>query len=212
MNLNAHSALFMTAITCTILLPSSQTFAAPLMANDRSDSASCQVSAANGGAYPLGRFSSAQLHANEPTKLSPMLKTWLISCDAETYLTFSTVDHRADSVATPAANQYGLGHVNGTGKIGAYEVIMKNAAVDGVPTQVFASTTAIFNPAAWVTLRPMQGTHGWASAPNVLKSGKTFSADLEVQASLAAISIMNGPMTDNAEIDGSMSLIFAFGI
>lgn len=172
----------------------------------------CTVSSPNDGGYSVGRLSGSLLKANANTPLAPINKVWHISCDAETYLTFSTVDNRASSASTPGLGHYGLGQVNGSGKIGFYRVTMKNATVDGDPTRLFSTNSTAFNVVSSLTLTTTHRAIGWANANNVQKSGRVFTAELEVLPTLASVAQMNGPITDRTLIDGSMSLNFAFGI
>lgn len=180
--------------------------------HSRMDEPSCTVSSANNGAYNIGRLSGSLLKANANTGLNPINKIWAVTCDAETYLTFNAIDNRADTVSTLGVGHYGLGPVNGTGKIGFYKVIMKNATVDGVKTNVFSSNSSTFNALSSVPLNTSNRAHGWASGNSVQKSGLAFTAELEVTPTLGSVTMMNGPITDHTVVDGSMSLNFSFGI
>ncbi len=196
-----------------LLLPylgHAQTLVKPM--SSRQGEPQCTVSAASNGEYNIGRLSGSLLKTNATTPLTSISKTWSISCDAEIYLTFNTIDNRADTISTPATGHYGLGRVNGTGKIGFYKIIMKNAAVDGIKTNVFSSNGTSFQAVATTALSTSNRINGWASAHNIQKSGLTFTTDLEVQPTLASITSMNGPITDNTEVDGSVGLHFSFGI
>ncbi|HFO2533870.1 TPA: hypothetical protein ACHJX8_004409 [Yersinia enterocolitica] len=53
---------------------------------------------------------------------------------------------------------------------------------------------------------------GWAETATTQKAGKLFTADMVVNPTLAGTTTMGGPVTENANIDGSITMQFAFGI
>lgn len=172
----------------------------------------CTVAGADGGIYDLGKMSSTMIKPAATTALTAVTKTWTVTCDAETYLNFSPVDNRAASASAVLATNFGLGMVNGTGKIGYYTAQMKNATVDGVSSSLFTANSGTFTPATTANITTGSRS-GWAtSANNTQKSGKVFVADITVSPVLASTTTMNGPITDNVSIDGSMTLNFAYGI
>lgn len=178
---------------------------------------SCTILAPNDGIYDIGKLSSSLIkpgtvtaHA-AMTALTPMTKKWVVTCDADTYLNFTPVDNRDASRHLAYTDTFGLGHVNSTGKIGYYVVWMKNGTVDGKVSQFFSSDTGTFSPNSEVALYNNRVT-GWASAANIQTVGKVFATDIMVSPYLAGTTDMNGPITDNTAIDGSMTMSFAFGI
>ncbi|WP_447883431.1 DUF1120 domain-containing protein [Serratia fonticola] len=172
----------------------------------------CTVAATDDGVYDIGKQSSTVISATAEKTLTAMTKTWTVTCDAETYMNMTPVDNRAASKSITATTAFGLGNVNGTGKIGYFGAAVKNAQVDSVASQLFTSASATFTPAATVNLTNGAKT-GWATAAaNTQKSGKVFVADIAVTPVLASSVTMNGPITDTAEIDGSVTLNFAYGI
>ena len=173
---------------------------------------SCEVAAADNGTYDLGRISGTMIKPSTVTTLAAISKTWTITCDAETYLNFSPEDNRKDTASTAATTNFGLGMVNGTGKIGYYTAQMRNPTVDGKTAYLFNSSSATFAPAATAAIAT--GTRsGWATSANsTQQSGKVFAADIVVTPVLASSTTMNGAITDLTDIDGSMTLNFAFGI
>lgn len=172
----------------------------------------CTVASTNDGVYDFGKLSATMIKPSATTALTAQTKTWTISCDAETYLNFTPVDNRAASSSSSATTNFGMGTVNGTGKIGYYTAQLKNATVDGTTSSLFTSASATFTPATTAAITTGQRS-GWAtSAANTQKSGRVFVADITVSPVLASSSTMNGPITDDTKIDGSMTLNFAYGI
>ncbi|QHB33068.1 DUF1120 domain-containing protein [Yersinia canariae] len=173
---------------------------------------SCIISPPDEGVYDFGNLSSSLVKSGTATTaLSPMTKTWTISCDAETYLNFTPVDNRTASSSVAGTTNFGMGNVNGTGKIGYYTAQMKNGTVDGKTSSVFSSATSTFAVASTAALTTGLRT-GWSSAANTQSTGKVFTADITVSPILAGTTTMGGPITEDAEIDGSMTMNFAFGI
>ncbi len=170
----------------------------------------CTVASADDGVYDLGKISATMVKPATTTTLNNISKTWTVTCDAETYLNFRPVDNRAETNLGGDPVSFGLGSVNETGKIGFYSVIMKNGSVDSVASNVFsaANTSISSNTSVYIST-----THrnGWSSGTSQ-KSGKIFVADLEIAPVLGSTSHMNGPITEDTNIDGSLTLNFAYGI
>ncbi|CNG96085.1 MULTISPECIES: DUF1120 domain-containing protein [Yersinia] len=173
----------------------------------------CNVIAPDGGIYDLGKISAANIKSGTTTTvLTPIKKTWTITCDAETYLSYKHLDNRSESASHVSTSSYGLGFVNGTGKIGYYTIIMSNAKIDNATSNLVCIALDGSSPCTTTSNLVKGEVHAWANADKSLKAGKTFSADLEVSAVLAGTTTMNGPINEDTQIDGSMTLNFAFGI
>ncbi|MGE4799918.1 DUF1120 domain-containing protein [Yersinia hibernica] len=173
---------------------------------------SCTVASPDEGVYDFGKMSSSLVKSGTATTpLTAMTKTWTVSCDAETYLNFTPIDNRAASVSVAGATNFGMGNVNGTGKIGYYTAQIKNGTVDNKSSSVFTSASSTFTLTSTAALTTGMRT-GWSSAANTQSTGKVFSADITVSPVLAGTTTMGGPITEDAEIDGSMTMNFAFGI
>jgi hypothetical protein len=54
-------------------------------------------------------------------------------------------------------------------------------------------------------------TSGWSNG-SAMNPGKDFAATLTVTPTLAGTTTMNGPVTEDAELNGSLTLSFAFGL
>ena len=173
---------------------------------------SCTVNAPDDGVYDFGKLSSSLIKSGATTTaLTPITKNWTVNCDAETYLNFTPVDNRAASVSTAGTTNFGMGNVNGTGKIGYYTAQIKNGTVDTKPSNLFSSATSTFAAGTVANLTTGLRT-GWSSAANTQSVGKIFTADITVSPILGGTTVMGGPITEDAEIDGSMTMNFAFGI
>ena len=173
----------------------------------------CTVAATDDGIYNIGKPSATLIKPSATTALTTMTKIWTITCDADTYLNFTPIDNRVDSKsAVNAPDAFGLGYVNGTGKIGYFNIGVSNAKVDSAATQLFrSSSTSSFIPKASVSLY-LEDKIGWTTTANTQKSGKVFVADIAVTPTLVSSATMNGPITENTNIDGSVTLTFAYGI
>ncbi len=178
----------------------------------------CSVAAANNGTYDLGKHSATVIKPNADTPLPKMSQTWTITCDAETYLNMAHLDNRAFStsaVSSTGGTNFGLGSVNGTGKIGFYKVVLEHGSIDGSNAYFFVSNNnsiASNNHLAAINLYDGWRT-GWANpASLVQKSGKVFVADISIIPTLASSKTMQGPIADDTDIDGSLTLTFAYGL
>lgn len=176
----------------------------------------CNINAPDSGVYDIGNISSTKIQSGTTrTALPEITKSWTISCDSVTFLTVKSIDNRiGSSSSTGGDGHYGLGMINGSGKIGHYTVLMSNALVDGNPSSLFYTTSPTFTARSETALYNGEKGYrqGWASADNVLKSGKVFSADFTVKPFLAGTDTMNGPVTEDTKVDGSLTMNFAFGI
>ena len=172
----------------------------------------CTVAAVNDGVYDVGSNASTLIKPAATTVLNSVTQAWTVTCDATTYLNFTPLDNRAPSRSVVAATTFGLGNVNTDGKIGYFTAEVKNAKVDAVDSSLFTSNTTTFTPAA--TAKMTAGTRtGWATtAANTQVAGKVFTADITVSPVLASSADMKGAITDTADIDGSVTLNFSYGI
>lgn len=171
----------------------------------------CTVNAPDDGIYDFGRIAASLVKpGNATTTLTPITRTWTVTCDAQTYLSFSVIDNRAATASSVSPVNFGLGSVHSSGKIGFYTVALQKPTVDGVASTTYASTGASISSAA-TTLLGTNTKHGWAMG-NAQKEGKTFTADLTVTPTLAGSTVMGGAITDSVPLDGSLTLNFAFGL
>ncbi|AHG19997.1 hypothetical protein Z042_10370 [Chania multitudinisentens RB-25] len=211
--LSVLSALLFTAANAQAAAPTSE-----LKVAGKLGTPTCTIAAPNNGIYNFGSIRASRLKPDAIISLTSIAQSWIITCDGMTYLTITPTDNRSDSMVVTnasfqAPNHYGMGFVNGTGKIGGYRVVMANTStVDGVQTPLCKGNPGQCSlQVASVFLS--KGTQtSWATANNVLKAGSVFKADIRVDADLASTSTMNGVITENTKIDGSVTLNFAFAI
>ncbi|ANM79622.1 MULTISPECIES: DUF1120 domain-containing protein [Serratia] len=174
---------------------------------------SCQVSIVNDGVFDLGKLSNALVSSTTATALAKSQKQLVVDCEAETFLNFTVVDNREGTASVTGSANFGLGGVNGSGKLGYYKVNALNAAVNGVSSALYSvqkgATTFSTVSSAYVD---KNNVTGWAKSGNVQNSGRLFSVMLEVEPYLASSKDMNGPITDSVKLDGSSTLNFAYGI
>lgn len=177
----------------------------------------------NSSEYNFGDIDSSTVKpGNITTALNPLTKTWTIQCTGKTNLTYQIEDHQAETALTPTNKaQFGLGNVNGDGKIGFYEVDMLNAKIssDGaepVAAQTFGAVkgSTTFTRAASVKLSSTN-VMGWSeNAANNLAAADTFIADFKVTPTLGGTGAnhMKGTITEDVKLDGSLTFTFAFGL
>ncbi|MHA7847530.1 DUF1120 domain-containing protein [Serratia sp. D1N4] len=207
------SSLFLVSIGAQAVAP-----VAELKVAGKINVPTCSISVPDNGVYDLGKVSSALVQPAAKTSLPPLMKSWVVTCDSQTYLTITPTDNRSDSVVitTPGAgvtNHYGLGFVNGTGKIGAFQPHIANTStVDGVRVALCKGIPGQCTLQAASTYLSKGNQVSWATANNQLQAGKVFRADISIYPDLASSEIMNGALTDKTKIDGSMTLSFAFAI
>ncbi|MXN76323.1 DUF1120 domain-containing protein [Burkholderia sp. 4701] len=174
---------------------------------------SCAVSIGNDGYYDYGRISSTLIQSgSEHTKLEPKTEPMVVTCDAATPLMFSVVDNRKDSSSAPESPYaFGLGNVNGTGKLGHYSVTFGDLYVDGIGKYVWWKMGDHSNGANWLEagLKPGRGSFGWGHSG---LAGRKFEAKLTVYPLIGGTTTMNGSLTEPVDLDGSATLVFAFAL
>lgn len=179
------------------------------------DMPACTVAAVSDGVYDYEDLDATDIRPGTATHpLEAISKTWTITCEGRTYLSFNVVDNAEGTESATAATNFGLGNVNTDGKLGYFTLLMENAKVDTVASHVFASnTTSVENKGPNTSVRKSGYTMGWAStATNEQQLGRLFETDLTVQATLAGSAAMNGPITDDVPLAGSLTLNFAYGL
>jgi len=206
-------------IAVALALGASSAYAAPitpaeLKVTGTLDVPACTVTATDDGIYNYGDLSPTDIRPGTAVHvLDAISKPWNINCEGDTYLTFKVVDNAAASRAIVASENFGLGNVNGTGRLGFFTVTMRNPRVDGTNSRVFATTTTAVAPAASVLVRQDNHTMGWADPSLAIQRiGRNFDVDLDVVATLAGSNAMNGPITDDVPLAGSLTLNFAYGL
>ncbi|MGM7935148.1 DUF1120 domain-containing protein [Yersinia enterocolitica] len=168
----------------------------------------CIVMVPDGGVYNVGEIAGHTVKPSALTVLPSITKNWSVICDAETYVSVTGSDNRAGS--STSGGRYGLGFVNGAGKIGDYGVYFSNAKVDGT-AKYFRKQEEAAAAILSLSIGPLNGL-SWVHANATKAPGKVFSADIEVMPRLGSVADMKGPITENVKIDGSMTLSIIIGI
>ncbi|HGM5574381.1 TPA: DUF1120 domain-containing protein [Serratia marcescens] len=174
---------------------------------------SCQVALGNGGVFDLGKISNSLIKPTTSTELAKTSGTLAVTCEAETFLNFTVTDNREGTASVNNGEHFGLGNVNGTGKLGYYKVAVMAASVNGLTSPVFSVSKggSSFSATTSAAVDKNKVT-GWAKSANVQNSGKTFAAVLMVTPVLASSKDMGGSIADNVKLDGSATLNFAYGL
>ncbi|CQJ26403.1 DUF1120 domain-containing protein [Yersinia enterocolitica] len=168
----------------------------------------CIIMAPDGGVYNVGEIAGHTVKPSALTVLPSITKNWSVICDAETYVSVTGSNNRAGS--STSGGRYGLGFVNGAGKIGDYGVYFSNAKVDGT-AKYFRKQEEAAAAILSLSIGPLNGL-SWVHANATKAPGKVFSADIEVMPRLGSVADMKGPITENVKIDGSMTLSIIIGI
>lgn len=174
---------------------------------------SCQVSLNNNGVFNLGKVSSGVINSASSTPMRVMTGLLNVECEAETFLNFSVVDNREGTASSVESTHFGLGNVNGTGKLGYYKMKLLGASVDNSSANIYSATkgSTSISPTATVFVDKGKVT-GWADAADAQASGKSFRAILTVEPVLASSKEMGGPITDGTKLDGSATLNFSYAL
>lgn len=174
----------------------------------------CTINAPDGGIYNVGEISASQVKSGTAvTALPSITKNWTVTCDSLTYLSLTSTDNRKASVSDNSIHNFGLGFVNGTGKLGFYRTTMSNATVDGVSSLLYyIDANNVLQGGHTLETLTNNFRFGWSENATTVKAGKVFSADFTVIPTLAGSTTMGGAITENINIDGSATMNFSFGI
>lgn len=212
------SLIIKSAILSSLLLGAAAYAVAPtaeLKVKGKIGIPTCTVNAPDGGIYNVGEISSSQVKSGTAVTVLPSItKTWTVTCDSVTYLSLTAIDNRKASVSdNTGIHHFGLGFVNGSGKLGFYKTTMSNATVDGVSSLLyFIDANNILQGGHTLETLTNNFRFGWSENTTTAKAGKVFSADFTVIPTLAGSTTMGGAITENINIDGSATMNFSFGI
>ncbi|HEX7816692.1 hypothetical protein [Dyella sp.] len=180
----------------------------------------CTVVMADDGEFGIGKISPTLIKPDKVAVLDPVEKELVVTCDASTYLTFSVIDNEKSSSALSHKSAFGEGFVNGSGKLGYYQVLMSDAKVSlssgspEIPARAFMATAGAITPGDRIYLSGDAGdVTGWADASkNEMIAAQLFKAKFTLTPTLASAKDMKGAITDDAAIAGSLTLNFKFGL
>ncbi|OQV35956.1 DUF1120 domain-containing protein [Serratia marcescens] len=139
--------------------------------------------------------------------------TLTVNCDSETSVTFGVTDNRLGTASVSGSKYFGLGNINGTGKLGYYEINATRPKVDGKTTSLFVTSNGTIPTPLYSLLLEHGKRSGWAYQwDSTLAIGQTFSLDVLPEAFLAKRGDMHGGVSDDTVLDGSATLEFGFGL
>ncbi|MEW5494392.1 hypothetical protein ABGT23_01890 [Enterobacter cloacae] len=172
---------------------------------------SCVVNVADSKMYWEG-LKPSMLSAHSNTPLDYKMTKVTLQCQDQVIPSFRVIDNRAGTESESQPGHFGLGNINGTGKVGFYTARTSMAAVDNQEVGMFMDNSGSGG-------RPMLtlengGTFRWATFGQTSPmAGKDFSFDLIITPTLASAAVMEGvPATGETLMDGSMTMEFRFGV
>lgn len=98
----------------------------------------CTPGLSGAGVIDYGKISAKDLNLTTQTPLPRTTLQLTITCEGSTLFAIKGTDNRAGSGST--LNGYGLGLINGTQKLGGYDLTLQNAVADSVNTKVLFSS------------------------------------------------------------------------
>ncbi|MGF6192506.1 DUF1120 domain-containing protein [Serratia sp. 2723] len=212
------SVLKITALSSLLL--SAATLAAPsaeIKVTGELITPTCDVTLNKNGVFDYGKINQTLINDKQPTSLGNDLNdTVKVQCSAPTPLTFKLTDNRLGTASMAGSKYFGLGNVNGSGKLGYYTLNTGAGFVDGQPAAII-----VVSPNGTISGAPMSSTleHsgqrlGWRAMgnPTELAIGKQFELPLTSKAFLAKKSEMQGGISEDVSLDGSATLEFGFGL
>lgn len=174
---------------------------------------SCEIQAPDGGEYQYAQLHASLVHTQRITALPVMTKRWSVTCDAPASLILEVKDLQRSSAPTNDSAQFGLGTVNGSGKLGQYKIALSNAEVDNKQVSLYETNDiAVVGALSSQYILSSDKAYGWAGNDKKISSGKIFSIDITVSPTLNNLQLTRGPLVDGAELNGGAELIFSFGI
>jgi Protein of unknown function (DUF1120) len=134
--MNKHLSLLTAAL---LLTGASSAFAASstdLTVTGTITPVACEPTLANGGVVDYAKISVKDLNETTNTHLGVETIQLTVNCDASAQFAISTLDNRPNT--SSSVGQMGLGLINGTEKLGYYQLGFKNPVAD-VPVSVMFS-------------------------------------------------------------------------
>lgn len=165
--------------------------------------------------YPYTQLSAALFHPTQKNTLPPMTQTLHIICSVPvSQITMEVVnDTQASSVTDTDPTHFGLGHVNGQGSIGYYQVKLDEAKIGNDTAQLYHTADENVVGTLHSSLFLQSGGYqGWAKEGGLPASGQQFSVNMTVLPTLGSLKETHGPLVEGASLNGELVLRFPFGI
>ncbi|MGC6368878.1 DUF1120 domain-containing protein [Pseudomonas sp. K2I15] len=125
---------------CLLLVGTQSAFAASsvdLIVKGLITPSACTPVLSGGGTVDHGKISAKDLQPTNPTLIGTHTLTMSVSCDAPITFGLNAIDNRAGSAMQ--SSDFGLGFINGTQKIGSYNLMLQNPVADSVAVQPITS-------------------------------------------------------------------------
>ena len=198
--------LFTTIATGLMLLGSATAYAAStvdLTVKGLIVPSACTPNMSSGGIIDHGKISAKDLRPDNPTLIGTHVMTLVVVCDAPIQFALHSIDNRAGS--STVASDYGLGLINGTQKLGWFQLMLRNAVADGAQMQTIASgdggntwySEKFWNPGLYMAAATMDDATQPASIQELV-------AELVVETSIARTDGLD--LSNEVTLDGSATL------
>ena len=164
----------------------------------------CTPSLSNGGVYDIGKISAKDLNSDQETSLAGQSPQLSVNCEGPTLIALQAKDYRVGSDYNNPVDQFGLGLINGSEKLGALDLRLLNPVADGIASQMIHSEDGGLTWSGgryfWRT-NLLSVSSPTATAPLPVK---VFTATLNIWPRIAPTSGLN--LTNEVPIDGSVTL------
>ena len=164
----------------------------------------CEPALSGGGNVEIGKISAKDLKADEHTQLADQALQLTVTCDGATLMAIEPKDNRAGSNSEVDDAAFGLGLVNGSEKLGFFNMILQAAVADGTEVDPIASRD---NGLTWTSLTYLIN-NGITSVANTTAVApvpvQILVADLLINPFIAPANSLT--LTEEVPIDGSATL------
>lgn len=164
----------------------------------------CTPTLSNGGLVDYGKISVRDLKPDQPTDLAIQTIQLNVTCDAATLMALESKDNREGSDFDNGTQNFGLGLINGTEKLGAMELRLLSPVADGVPARIIGSEDG---GSTWYNERYLMRTNIVSVADTSTVAPipvQSFTSNMQVRPSIAPTNQLT--LTNEVSIDGSVTL------
>jgi len=168
----------------------------------------CAPGISNGGLADFGKISAKDLKPDNETMLKGHYFQFTVTCEGATLMGLQAKDNREGSDYTDRVDQFGLGLINGSEKLGAMELSLSNPVADGVASRMIHSEDGGLT---WSNGRYLWRTNILSVADASINAPipvQQFSSTLRIFTLIAPTSGLN--LTEEVPIDGSVTLTLRY--
>ncbi|HEF4757823.1 TPA: DUF1120 domain-containing protein [Pseudomonas putida] len=164
----------------------------------------CTPTLANGGVVDYGKISAKDLNADKTTPLGEKGVELYVTCDAATLVALEPKDNREGSSSVDGKQNFGLGLINGTEKLGRMALYLDATIADGVSVRRIRSEDGGLTWSA--NARLSNGDLTSVADTNILAPlpFQTLTGRLTAAAVIAPTKDLT--LTNEVSIDGSVTL------